>query len=573
MDISSVPLFISKFLPDGYMPYCLTLFFTSFVQEDFAVLTGGVFVINKELPLLFAFLSLYLGIIISDIGIYGLGVAARSIPWTQKYLLNSNVQYAKKKIEKGLIPSVSLCRLCPGLLFPTFVACGWLGIPFLHFTLITVVAAAVYAVTLLFLITTIGAPIVHQIGTAGWVILLGVSISVIIFKSTRASKMRLKSTNSKCDQSSETLSLSGMPSYSWKNNKVALSEKIPPILFYAPVVIQWLILGIRYRSLTLPTISNPHVEAGGLWGESKSDLLNQISDEYQTYVAKFITVSRKSSESNDFKTALSKLKDASIPFPLVAKPDIGWQGYGVRLIDNEDELREYIASYPLKKTIILQKYIPHSGEAGVFYIRIPGEEHGCVTSLTLRYYPHVTGDGVSTVKELIHKDERTRHKLHFFRGNDDRHAGITPEILESVPKEGEKIRLAFIGSLRVGGTYRDGSNFITSALTERFDKIAKSMPPFYFGRFDIRFESIDKLQKGEGFSIIEINGAGSEAIHIWDIDKSLPVVYKELFKYQSLLFKISALNRKNGFKKMGIANFVKYSMHYNSLVHNYPRSE
>jgi len=563
-----------SFLHNSLLTHSLILFFGTFLQEDLAVITGGMFIINKQLPYFLAFASLYFGIIISDLGIYGLGVAARTVPWTQKYLLNNRVQYAKKKIEKNIIPSVALCRLIPGLLFPTFIACGWLGISFFQFSIITIIAAAIYATVLLFLVTTVGATIVHQIGIAGWIVLFGISISVIIYKSIKASKMSFESDNNNNSQSSESLSLKGMPSYAWKESKVALSEKIPPLLFYFPVGIQWLLLGIYHRSITLPTASNPHIIAGGLWGESKSDLLNQISKEHHNYVATFTSIKRISADSTaDFKTALDKLQEFEITFPLVAKPDIGWQGYGVRLIDNEDELRDYIASYPMSQSLILQKYIPHSGEAGVFYIRIPGEKNGYISSLTFRYFPHVVGDGVSTVEELIAKDERTRHKLKFFHGDDNRHAGITPETLRSVPKTGDKIRLAFIGSLRVGGTYRDGSSFITPALTERFDKIAQSMPPFYFGRFDIRFESIDKLQQGEDFSIIEVNGAGSEAIHIWDIDKSLPEIYKILFGYQSLLFKISAINRKNGIKHMGIINFLKYSMSYNKLVHSYPRSE
>jgi membrane protein DedA with SNARE-associated domain len=564
-----------SFLPDSVIAHCLTLFFGSFLQEDLAVVTGGIFVINKKLPYFLAFISLYAGIIVSDFGIFGLGVAARSIPWTRKYLVNNKVHFVKAKLEKNIIPSVALCRLCPGLLFPTFVACGWLGISFFHFAMITVVAAALYALVLLFLVTTIGATIVQQIGVAGWVILITLSLSIIIYKAIRASKLQIDIPDTARAEhgTDEVLTLSGMPTYTWKESKVAFSEKIPPILFYLPVGIQWLVLGLLHRSITLPTISNPHIIAGGLWGESKSDLLNQISSEHSQYIATFVTIQRTTDAEKDITEAFDKMRSKGITFPLVAKPDIGWQGYGVKLLDTEDELRAYIRSYPVPQSLIIQKYIPFNGEAGVFYIRVPGEEKGHISSLTFRYYPYVIGDGKSTVKELIQKDERTSHKLKYFLGDDHRHAGIDPELLSSVPELNKQVRLAFIGSLRVGGTYRDGSSYITDALTERFDKIVQSMPPFHFGRFDIRFESIDKLQHGENFAIIEVNGAGSEAIHIWDINKSLGEIYKILFGYQALLFRISAINRKAGYKQMGLIKFLKYSRNYNNLVHSYPRSE
>ena len=42
------------------------------------------------------------------------------------------------------------------------------------------------------------------------------------------------------------------------------------------------------------------------------------------------------------------------------------------------------------------------------------------------------------------------------------------------------------------------------------------MPEFHYGRFDLRFESIEALMRGESFSIVEIIGIGGEAIDCWD---------------------------------------------------------
>jgi len=121
--------------------------------------------------------------------------------------------------------------------------------------------------------------------------------------------------------------------------------------------------------------------------------------------------------------------------------------------------------------------------------------------------------------------------------------GFGEEDLDHVPSDGELVRLSFIGSLRVGGLYRNASHLITPELSNRFDRIAQSMPEFYFGRFDVRFESVERLMKGEGFNIIEINGAGAEAIQAWDPDVRLLSLYREFFKAYRLLFKIGNLNR------------------------------
>jgi hypothetical protein len=148
--------------------------------------------------------------------------------------------------------------------------------------------------------------------------------------------------------------------------------------------------------------------------------------------------------------------------------------------------------------------------------------------------------------------------------------GFSEEDLNRIPREGELVRLAFIGSLRAGGLYRDGSYLITPELTERFDRIARSMPEFFYGRFDIRFESVELLKKGEGFKIIEINGAGAEAIQAWDPDVPLTKLYREFFKAQSLLFKVADLNRKRGFKPMKVKGFLNAIKRQNRLVDIYP---
>jgi hypothetical protein len=148
--------------------------------------------------------------------------------------------------------------------------------------------------------------------------------------------------------------------------------------------------------------------------------------------------------------------------------------------------------------------------------------------------------------------------------------GFADEDLDQVPQEGELIRLSFIGSLRVGGLYRNASHLITPELTDRFDKIARSMPEFYFGRFDVRFESTEKLMKGEGLNIIEINGAGAEAIQAWDPNVGLFTLYREFFRSYKLLFRIGNVNRARGFKPMPLRAFLKAIRHQNRLISQYP---
>ena len=133
-------------------------------------------------------------------------------------------------------------------------------------------------------------------------------------------------------------------------------------------------------------------------------------------------------------------------------------------------------------------------------------------------------------------------------------------------------RLSFVGSIRVGGLYRNATKFVTPELNERIDQIARSMPDFHFGRFDVRFKSVEELQRAESFQIIEVNGAGAEAIHVWDPEASLREVYGELLKYQSLVFKIGAANRAKGLAPMSVGELIRFTRKQNSLIDRYPLS-
>jgi hypothetical protein len=67
---------------------------------------------------------------------------------------------------------------------------------------------------------------------------------------------------------------------------------------------------------------------------------------------------------------------------------------------------------------------------------------------------------------------------------------------------------------------------------------------FYFGRLDIRFNNWDELCAGRNFSVIELNGAGSEPAHIYDPKHSIFFGWKEIIRHLNLLYHISRENKQ-----------------------------
>ena len=341
----------------------------------------------------------------------------------------------------------------------------------------------------------------------------------------------------------------------------------PAWKFYAPV---WLWIGllmIRHRSIRAPLMANPGFPAGGLVGERKSELFARLSGPERQHLPAYIAVNRADAAIEMLWPQIeARVEAAGLGYPLVAKPDIGCRGAGVRPIRSPRELRQYAEDFPIGETFLIQHMVEVEGEAGVFYVRDPGAKQGRIHSLTLKYFPHVVGDGRSTLRQLILADVR---------------AGLVPQLylgrfgdeLDDVVAMGESRRLVFSGSHSKGAIFRNGNAYITEAMRARFDAIADGIEGFHFGRFDVRFADFAAFQRGEDFAIIEYNGAGAEMTHIWDSRTTLLEAWATLSGQFSLLFRVGIANRKRGARPDSWRSFFTQWRRENHLVSRYPATK
>ena len=339
-------------------------------------------------------------------------------------------------------------------------------------------------------------------------------------------------------------------------------EQLPKWLNLVPMVLQWCWLGLRHGSFTLPSAANPGITSGGLVGEGKLEYFAAMGALARAATADYLgVVNHAGLPASDIA---ERMAEAGLAFPIVAKPDIGWCGYGVRLLADERELEAYRRSYPPGETFLLQRYLPEPGEAGLFYMREPDVAQGRLIGILLRDYPAVTGNGRDDIATLIAADPRLQRAT----GNAGHECRYDPA---RVPAIGEQVRLSTVASTRVGGCYRDGSAQATPALTARVDAIAKDMGEFLVGRFDVRFASVEGLRRGE-FTIMEVNGAGSEAVHAWDPKYSIREVYGIVFAKQRLLFAIADANRRRGARPVSLRELARLYLRQQRLMAGYPPS-
>lgn len=341
-------------------------------------------------------------------------------------------------------------------------------------------------------------------------------------------------------------------------------ERLPKWAIIVPLACQWLYLSLRFGGVTVPSAANPGITAGGLVGEGKLEYVAQMGRLARSAMAASVGFRVDHCNMSD-ESLDAAMRGAGLTFPVIAKPDLGMCGYGVRRIDSLTKLRAYAAAFPQGETIVLQRYLAEEGEAGIFYARHPHSGCGTVIGLALRHFPQVIGDGRSTLAQLMQANPRA-----------SRLAGGTAHLCEAdpavVPAPGQRVRLSTIGSTRVGGLYLDGAHLITPALTAAIDAIARDMGAFHFGRFDVRFSTPEALAQGTGFTIMEVNGAGSEAIQAWDPAIGLLAGLRMIFAKQRLLFEIGAANKQGGARPIGLLALARLNAAQNRLLDAYPPS-
>lgn len=292
----------------------------------------------------------------------------------------------------------------------------------------------------------------------------------------------------------------------------------------------WVLLAARARSFFFFSAANPTIEYGGFLMESKKKIYDIIPAHYYPKTAYFIT-------GTDASTVIRQLQHLQFTYPLIGKPDIGGQGRGVKKLANELELIAYAAQSPLD--YLVQEFVPQPHEVGVFYYRYPGEAQGHVSGIVRKEMLGVTGDGHSSMQQLLLKDKRYILQLSVLQqlyGND---------LLKVLPA-GETRELVPYGNHARGAKFLDDSHLADAEFVKTIDTFCQQVPGFHYGRLDIRFNTWEELKAGKNFSIIELNGAGSEPTHMYDPKHSLFFAWKEIIRHWIILWRISRMNHKKG---------------------------
>jgi hypothetical protein len=323
-------------------------------------------------------------------------------------------------------------------------------------------------------------------------------------------------------------------------------EYWPFQIVYIPIYFLWGFYSIKAKSLFFFNASNPTIKNGGFIMESKKEIYNLIPQQYypKTELVK---------EATSLEEILKTLEESAIQYPFIAKPDIGLRGSAVKKIHNLEELQSY--NDKANFDYLVQDLIPFEKEVGIFYVRYPNEKTGRITGIVSKEFLIITGDGVSTSEELIKQNPRYELQLKTLKLEYGKE-------LSNVLPLGEKLNLVPYGNHARGAKFIDGSHWNSPKLTEAINEMCLQIPGFYFGRLDVMYNNWEEFERGENFSIVELNGAASEPTHIYDPGHSLFFAWGALARHITYMYEISVQNHKNGIPYLTHKEgMIEYGLH------------
>lgn len=305
--------------------------------------------------------------------------------------------------------------------------------------------------------------------------------------------------------------------------------------FSIPTWPMWVWYAIRLKKSTWFTAVNPAIEHSGYTEESKMAILNLIPKKYLPLT---IFIEYK----NDIPYPL-------LPFPFIAKPDVGGRGRKIEIIKSNQELINYHST--IGENYLIQSIIEHPLELGIFYTKLPSEKKGTIISITEKGFLTVTGNGKNTIKELLLKNVRAKPQIKRLAQKQNLDIIIAENVTHLIEPIGNHCR---------GTIFLNRNDMINSKVQDVFDEIVNQMPGIYYGRFDLRVSSWDDLQKGENIFVLELNGLTSMDTHIFDPNFRLRDVLPVLLKNCRICYLIASDNIKNNIPTSNLWTILKKTL-------------
>jgi len=168
----------------------------TFILEDAATLLAAMQVAAHAVSLPLALIALYAGIVLGDLGLYGLGRASNSNAWARRLVPQRRQDLGREWVSMRIIPIVLISRFVPGLRLPTYTTLGYLRAPFGKFALAAICGTLVWTSALFFVSLKVGVLLFRYLGAWRWAGLVVFGL-ILILTGRLAAKLYNRSSQEK----------------------------------------------------------------------------------------------------------------------------------------------------------------------------------------------------------------------------------------------------------------------------------------------------------------------------------------------------------------------------------------
>ena len=155
----------------------------TFILEDATSIATAIAVQDHHITLNVGLASLFLGIVVGDLGLYGLGMLAAQLhegsTWARRLVPPERRVRGREWVDNRLARLVLTARFLPGMRLPAYTTCGFLGADFGRFAMAAIGATLIWTGLLFFLSMRIGALLITHLGAWRWAGAVGLIVAVM----------------------------------------------------------------------------------------------------------------------------------------------------------------------------------------------------------------------------------------------------------------------------------------------------------------------------------------------------------------------------------------------------------
>ena len=152
----------------------------------------------------------------------------------------------------------------------------------------------------------------------------------------------------------------------------------------------WAAYSLYFRSITFFSAANPAIHLGGMLDDTKTAIYNLVQ-------SKYLPITVVVGPDDDL---MSKVQFAQLKYPVIVKPNVGFKGFMVRRIDDEEELIKVSQSFG-NREMLIQEFIKSEREFSIMCYKLNQDSGYKISSFVEKALPYIIGDGSSTIKQLI----------------------------------------------------------------------------------------------------------------------------------------------------------------------------